>query len=163
MFYFDSLKKTVQVSRVSNESQTISSVVVIQVFLFNHKLMVEAGIGRNNFFHTEYRSRNWKPNAFSSSFSWKFHSFTRKKKQTILWFALIKYIHITFAGKFCNISKENLRRCPLHWHAALGKKTTAMNLHVTLGKKAQQKPQFTVWNATNWLCYSPFLHSRGHI
>ena len=40
----------------------------------------------------------------------------RKKKDCPL-----IYIHITFAGKFCNIPIENLGCCPLHWHAALGR------------------------------------------
>ena len=47
-----------------------------------------------------------------------------------------KYIHITFAGKFCNVPKENLRRCPLDWHAALGRQTTAVNLHVNVRKRS---------------------------
>ena len=45
------------------------------------------------------------------------------------------YIHITFAGKVCNIPVENLRCCPLHWHAALGRQTTAMNFHVNVRKR----------------------------
>ena len=45
-----------------------------------------------------------------------------------------KYIHITFAGKVCNIPIENLRCCPLHWNAALGRQRTTMNLHVNVKK-----------------------------
>ena len=58
-----------------------------------------------------------------------------EKKETILKFDLKKYIHITFAGKLCNIPKENLGRCPLHWHAALGRQTTGVNLHVNVWKR----------------------------
>ena len=36
-----------------------------------------------------------------------------------MYFYLKKYIHITFAGEVCNIPIENLRCCPLYWHAAL--------------------------------------------
>ena len=59
---------------------------------------------------------------FGRRFSSKYHSFTRD--------LIKKYIHITFAGKACSIAKENLWRCPLHWYAALGRKTTAVHLHV---------------------------------
>ena len=59
-----------QVSLVytSNKSPTISS-VVIQVF--GSQIDWSGWINRNNFLHTACNARNWKPNAFSSSFSWK--------------------------------------------------------------------------------------------
>ena len=80
-----------------------------------------------------------KTNGFCSSFSWKSYFFLPENKQTnkqkILYFDLKKNIHITFAGKFCNISIENLRRCPLHWYAALGRQKTAINLHDVVGKR----------------------------
>ena len=53
-----------------------------------------------------------------------------EKKRKVLNFHLKKHLHITFAGKACSVAKENLWRCPLHWYAALGRKTTAVHLHV---------------------------------
>ena len=50
-----------------------------------------------------------------------------KQLKKLLQFDLKKYIHITFAGKVCNIPIKNLGCCPLHWHAALERQMTAMN------------------------------------